>query len=94
MNERLLELAERRAMLVSNAATQRAELAQVLSPWRGPLAVVDQGVSALRYLGRYPVLLGGMVACAAVLRPRRMFGLLRGGWLAWRMVVAVKRRLS
>lgn len=94
MNAKLLELAERRAMLVSRAAAQRRELAQALVPWRGPLAVVDQGVSALRYLGRHPVLLAGMVACAAVLRPRRVFGWLRGSWVVWRTVVAVKRRLS
>lgn len=94
MNAKLLELAERRGMLVSRAAAQRTELAQALAPWRGPLALVDQGVSALRYLKRHPVLLAGGVVCAAVLRPRRVVGLLRSGWVVWRMVTAVKRRLS
>jgi len=94
MSAKLLELAERRAMLVSRAAAQRAELAQALSPWCGPLAVVDQGVSALRYLWRQPVLLAGVVVCAAVLRPRRVIGWLRSGWLVWRTALAVKRRLS
>jgi hypothetical protein len=94
MNARLIELAERRAVLVSRTASQRADLAQILAPWRGPLAVVDQGVSVLRYLGRHPVLLAGVVAGAAVLRPRRVFGWLRGGWPAWRVVVAVRRKLS
>jgi len=93
MNEKLLELAERRSMLVSRAATQRMELAQALSPWRKPLAVVDQGILALCYLGRHPALLAGAVACAAVLSPKRVFGLLRRGWMVWRVVRAVKRRL-
>ena len=94
MNAKLLELAERRAMLVSRAAAQRRELAQALAPWRGPLTVVDQGVAALRYLGRHPALLAGVAVGVAVLRPRRVFGWLRGGWLVWRMAAAVKRRLS
>ena len=93
MNEKLIKLAERRGMLISIAAAQRAELAQTLAPWRGPLEVADHGLSALRYLRRNPVLLGGALACAVVLRPKRMFGWLRSGWVVWRMVIAIKRRL-
>ena len=94
MNMKLIELAERRAMLVARAAIQRSELAQALAPWRRPLAVVDQGVLAVRYLSRHPGLLLGVAGFAAVLRPKRVFGWLRRGWMVWRTVLAVKRRLS
>lgn len=94
MNARLIELAERRATLVARAATQRAELLQAAAPWRGPLAVVDQGLAAVRYLGSHPALLVGVVAFVAALRPMRAAKWLRRGWLMWRMALAVKRRLS
>lgn len=94
MNAKLIELAERRAMLVARAATQRQELAQAFAPWRGPLAVVDQGVLAARYLGRHPELVVGALAFAAVLSPKRVFGWLRRGWVVWRMALAMKRKLS
>ena len=94
MNAKLIELAERRATLVDRCATQRTELAQALSPWRASLAVVDQGMLAARYLGRHPGLVVGAVAFAAVLRPKRILGWLRRGWVVWRMALAVKRKLS
>lgn len=93
-NAKLLELAERRAMLVSRAAAQRKELAQALTPWHGPLAVVDRGVSVFRYLRQHPALLAGAMVGVAVLRPKRVFSLVRSGWVAWRMAMAVKRKLS
>ena len=94
MNAKLIELAERRATLVAKAATQRTELAQALSPWRKPLAAADQGMLLARYLANHPALLAGVVAFTALIRPRRVFGWLRRGWVMWRVVLAVKRRLT
>lgn len=94
MSARLIELAERRATLVARAAAQRTELAQALSPWRRPLAAVDQGMRIAGYLARHPALLAGVVAFAALIRPKRVFGWLRRGWIVWRMGLAVKRRLT
>jgi hypothetical protein len=93
MNAKLLELAERRTTLVARAATQRAELSQALAPWRGPLAVVDEGCVALRYIRNHAALLVGVVAFVAPLRPLRLTKWLQRGWLVWRMAVAVKRIL-
>ena len=93
MNAKLIELAERRVTLVARAATQRTELAQALSPWRGPLAIVDQGMLAARYLGRHPGLLVGAVAFVAVLSPKRVLGWLRRGWVVWRLTLTVKHGL-
>ena len=93
MNAKLIELAERRTTLVARAATQRAELSQALAPWRGPLAVVDEGCVALRYIRNHAALLVGVVAFVAPLRPLRLAKWLQRGWLVWRMAVAVKRIL-
>ena len=93
MNAKLIELAERRKILVARAATQRAELSQALAPWRGPLAVVDQGLVAVRYIRSHAALLAGVVAFVAPLRPLRVGKWLRRGWLVWRMALVVKRIL-
>ena len=93
MNARLLELAERRATLAARAAAQRTALSRQLEPWQVPLAVVDQGVVAVRYFKRHPELLAGIVAFVAVIRPRRVVGWLRSGWMVWRIARVVKQRL-
>ena len=93
MNAKLIELAKRRTTLLARAAAQRAELSQALAPWRGPLAVVDEGCVALRYIRNHAALLVGLVAFVAPLRPLRLAKWLQRGWLMWRMAVAVKRIL-
>ena len=94
MNAKLMELAERRTTLVARAATQRVELSQpTLAPWRRPLAVVSEGLVALRYIGNHAALLVGVVVFVAPLRPLRVARWLRRGWLVSRMAVAVKRIL-
>jgi hypothetical protein len=92
MSAKLLELAQRRAMLSARAAGQRAELEQALAPVRKTLAVVDKGIAAALYLRRNPVLFAGAVACVAVFRPRRTFTWLRRGWMVWRTVRTLKRK--
>ena len=93
MNAKLVELAERRTTLVARAATQRVELSQALAPWRGSLAVVDDGLVAVRYIRNHAALVVGIVAFVAPLRPTRLARWLRRGWLVWRTAVAVKRIL-
>jgi hypothetical protein len=94
MSAKLLELAERRAVLSARAASQRAELGQALVPIRKTLAVVDKGAAAARYLKRHPVLLVGVTACVAVFRFQRVFTWLRHGWVLWRAVHTIKQKLS
>ena len=93
MNAKLIELVERRTTLVARAATQRAELSQALAPWRRPLAVVDQGWVAVRYIRNHAALLAGVAAFVVPLRPLRVARWLRRGWLVWRMALVVKRIL-
>jgi len=91
MNAKLIELADRRITLVARAATQRVELSQILAPWRGPLAVVDEGLVAVRYIRNHAALLVGVAAFVVPLRPLRVARWLRRGWVVWRMAVGVKR---
>ena len=91
MNAKLIQLAERRTTLVARVAAQRVELSQTLAPWRGSLAMVDEGFVAMRYIRNHAALLVGVAAFVVPLRPLRMARWLRRGWVVWRMAVAVKR---
>lgn len=94
MNEKIDRLAARRAMLIARAASQREELAQAAMPWRASLAVIDRGLSIARYLRQHPVFLLAAATTAALMRPRRLFKWIKHGWLAWRLLLGVRRRLS
>lgn len=85
MNEKLTRLHERRKRLVAQAAAQRITLAQNIEPWRAPLARVDQGLAALRFVRKHPAtLLAGGILLAA-LRLRRAGKWLQLGWVTWQM---------
>ncbi|HEY0721189.1 MAG TPA: YqjK-like family protein [Gammaproteobacteria bacterium] len=87
MNAKLSRLAQRRTLLIEQAAQQRAALSQASEPWRNLLARADQGIAVLRYLKNHPVWLasaGG--ALLAVLGPGRLWRWFGRGLFAWRMV--------
>ena len=86
MRYRSEDLAAKRQRLVAKAAVQRVELAHQIQPWRARLAVADKGVSIVRTVGRYPLLLAGAAMLLAVWRPRRTVKVLQYGWVAWQLV--------
>ncbi len=92
MNEKSARLAEQRERLIKLAATQRTALAQNIEPWRIPLARVDLGLAALRYIKRHPAWLVGGGVLFAALRPSRVVKWLRRGWLAWQMLRGLRSR--
>ena len=94
MNAELIRIAERKASLVAKIGRQRTELAQVLAPWHEPLAIVDKGLLAVRYLKCHPVLLVGLAIVSVVLRPKLSAKWFQRGWMVWKMALAVKRGLS
>ncbi len=94
MKPKLIELSERRTILVAKAAAQRAELSRAWAPWRRPLAAVDHGLVAIRYMGNHVALLVGVAAFVAPFRPWRMAKWLRRGRLVWRVALVVKRMLA
>jgi YqjK-like protein len=86
MSEKRIQLALRRERLIAQAGQQRTTLARSVQTWRGPLAIADQGLSALRYLKRNPLWLVGGAAVFVVLRRRSAGKWLRRGWVAWSVV--------
>jgi dihydropteroate synthase len=62
MNKKLQILAQRRERLVLVAAKQRAQLAQAVDVWRAPLALADQGLAAMSFIRKHPILMAGGTA--------------------------------
>jgi len=88
MNKKRAHLAERRSQLVAQSAAQRTALTHNLAPWRARLALADQGVAVLRFIGRHPALLVGAALLVAAVFPRRVAKMgkwLRPGWALWRI---------
>lgn len=94
MSSRLIELAERRERLVAKIALQRTELSGHMAPWKGACAVVDQGVSAVRYLRQHPAWVAGALAFVVALRPRKALVWMMRGWKAWKLIRNLRQRLA
>ncbi len=92
MNGKLIRLAERRECLVTQAAIQRQVLAQNLEPWRMPLALADQGLTALHFIKNYPAAWVAGVVLLAALRPGRVGKWLRRGWIMWQIMHKLRGR--
>lgn len=91
MSDKLIRLAERRERLIAQAAAQRMALAQNIEPWRGPLALADQGFAALRFIKSHPAWILGGAALLAALRPRNAGKWLRRGWVTWQIINKLRK---
>jgi len=85
MNGKLTHLAERRRLLIAQAAAQRTALATDMTPWRARLALANKGIAAVRYVRSHPALVLGVALLVAALRPRRAGTWLQRGLLAWQI---------
>lgn len=94
MNGKLGSLQQRREQLLAKAALQRIALARDITPWRGPLALADQGLNALRYVKRHPVLAIGGMGLLTVFRATRSLRWLQRGYVVWRFVHGMRDRLA
>jgi hypothetical protein len=86
MNKTLTQLAERRNRLVNRAAVQRVALARNITPWRLPLALADQSISAWNFIKRHPRWMIGGAVLFASLGPARAGSWVGRGMLAWQML--------
>lgn len=86
MNKKLMLLAERRERLITQAAAQRMALAQGIEPWRIPLARVDQGLAALRYIKSHPAWIFGSAVLLAALRIGRVWKWARSARATWQVM--------
>lgn len=83
MNERLLELRQRRGELLGVIAAQRAAIAESAGRLEYPMSVLDRGWSAVNYLRSHPLLLAG-IAALGIMRRRSLSGLVKWSLLLWR----------
>jgi hypothetical protein len=83
MNIRMTELMQDRRKLLARITAQRDEIAEIGTLWRIPLVVADQGVDAMRFLRRHPLLVAGVVSLF-VIRRRGLAGLVIGAWRVWK----------
>lgn len=74
MNKKLRILAQRRERLVQKSAQQRVELAQAIEVWRSPLALADQGFSAIRYIKNHPFYVAAISAVLVKLVGKSLIG--------------------
>jgi hypothetical protein len=81
---RLAQIRARRERLIARSAAQRDELALLLAPLKGPLAVADRGIAAVQYARAHPGLVAIAAAVFVVLSPRRAFRWARRGFALWR----------
>lgn len=75
--------AARRDRLLVMIAAQRERFVLDAEPLRRPLAIVDQGLQAVRYVSQHPLLLAGAGALLLLTRPRGAAAWLRRGWMGW-----------
>lgn len=83
MNERLAEVRARRALLLERAAHERDEVVRLVRATTPPVRIVEWSLRALRLLRSKPVIVGGALAAAAVLRPGRAMRWSVRAWAAW-----------
>ena len=85
MNRRRIEqIHARRERLLTRSSAQRDELALLLAPLKGPLAVVDRGVAVAQYARAHPGLVAIAAAVFMLLSPKRAFRWARRAFTVWR----------
>jgi hypothetical protein len=81
MKKKLASIAERRQLLVAQAAQQRETLAKNMQPLENSLAFIDKGLTIVRYIKMHPVLIMGITAIIGILRPARAVKWLSRSWV-------------
>lgn len=84
VEQRLAELSRQRTELLLRSAEQRSAVAAHFNTWHLPIAIIDKGIDAWRFVRARPGLMVGVGVVFAVARPRRAIKWLRRGWALWR----------
>jgi len=91
---RIAQIHARRERLLGRSAAQRDELALLLAPLKGPLAVADRGIAAAQYARAHPGLVLIAAAVFVLLSPKRAFRWTRRAFTVWRSYRWVARALK
>jgi len=76
----LASVAARRLELLTQISLQREAMAEAAQDLMKPLAVIDAGIDAVRFVSRHPAILAGAVAALLALRRHGTLRLLKFGW--------------
>jgi hypothetical protein len=85
-SERLVELAQRKERLITQAMAQRAEVTAAFEGLRGPITAADRVFRAVQFVRAHPLVPALACAALAVLGRRRLLGLVGRGVAVWRTV--------
>lgn len=89
MSPKRATIAERREKLILKAASQRALLAQDITPLETPLTIAYRGFQLVRYVRQHPVLMLGVTTAVSVIRPSRVLRWLKTGFSALNLARSV-----
>ncbi len=82
MSKKLAAIAERRLLLVAQAAQQREVIAKNILPLQSSLAFLDKSLTIVRYVKSHPILIIGITTLIGILRPARAVKWLSKSWVA------------
>lgn len=80
MKQRFADIAYRRRGLLEKIKAQRMEVAEISRLWQAPVAVLDAGIKAVRFVRSHPGLISGGFAAILSLRGMGIAGLAQKGW--------------
>ncbi|MHB1236733.1 MAG: YqjK-like family protein [Gallionella sp.] len=80
MKQRFADIAYRRRGLLEKIKAQRMEVAEISRLWQAPVAVLDAGIKAVRFVRSHPGLIPGGFAAILSLRGMGIAGLAQKGW--------------
>lgn len=70
------------------------EVAEISQHWQKPLALVDAGVKAVRFIHNHPALVAGGMAALLALRRKGIAGLAQEGWRLLRFYPAFRSLIT
>lgn len=85
MSSASTKLSDRHQLLLSKIQAERFLLAQHGQQIRQSLAIVDLGVGLVKKIRPHPALAAGVLAALVVLKPRRLFPILKSGLFVWKI---------
>ena len=80
MNQQIADITSRRLVLLEKIKVQRMELVEISQQFHKPLALVDGGIKAVRFIGNHPTLLRGGIALLLALLRGNLPLMVRQGW--------------
>lgn len=82
MKTRLAEVTERRHRILEKIALQRMEVTAISKYWQKPVALIDTGLQAIRFIHKHPAFVSGCMTAFLTWRNKGVAGLAHEGWLA------------